>query len=278
MLDRISVIVPIGPRDVAWRTLLPDLKPLPASAEVLLVATSPPPDDLADVVESSALACPVKWFQTEHGRAKQLNYGAAQANNSLLWFLHCDSRIAEAGCNALGRSLEKDLRAIYFFDLTFLPDGPRLMWLNGWGANLRSRWLGLPFGDQGLCLSAELFCQLGGFNEQALHGEDHLLVWKAHQLAIPVRPVGAVIATSARKYAERGWLRTTCVHLWRTAKQAIPQLFRFSVATMPHRIGEQRDEPGAEFQPSNHEVEKPRSRVARAEQRRVGVLTHEPEP
>jgi hypothetical protein len=69
-------------------------------------------------------------------------------------------------------------------------------------------------------LPRTLFERLDGFDEHASYGEDHLLVWAAHHAGVPVVPVGASLRTSARRYRERGWLRTTLRHLLLTARQA----------------------------------------------------------
>src|SRR5690606_9384341 len=94
------------------------------------------------------------------------------------------------------------------------------------GVVFRSRVLGLPFGDQGLCLRREVFFELGGFNEDARYGEDHLLVWKAHQQDVPILPVKAKLQTSARRYRSEGWLPPTAKHVALTAVQATPEIFR----------------------------------------------------
>jgi rSAM/selenodomain-associated transferase 1 len=155
-----------------------------------------------------------------------MNLGAMAACRRFLWFLHADSRLATNATASLDLALGINPEAIHYFDLTFHDDGPALARLNAWGANLRSRFLGLPFGDQGFCLSKEQFRRLGGFDETVRFGEDHLFIWRAHQNQVVVRPVGATVATSARKYARGGWLPTTLCHLWRTAAQALPQFAR----------------------------------------------------
>ena len=94
--------------------------------------------------------------------------------------------------------------------------------MNAAGANLRARWLGLPFGDQGLLLPRACFEALHGFDEQAAYGEDHLLVWAARRAGLPLRHIPAVLETSARKYARHGWLRTTWRHWRLTVAQAWP--------------------------------------------------------
>lgn len=90
-----------------------------------------------------------------------------------------------------------------------------------WGANLRARWLGVPFGDQGFVLRAAGFRALGGFDERASYSEDHLFVWTAREAGIP-GPVAGAVATSARKYARLGWARTTLLYWGLTFEQAWP--------------------------------------------------------
>jgi GT2 family glycosyltransferase len=98
------------------------------------------------------------------------------------------------------------------------------MALNAGGAWLRSRWLGLPFVEQGLVLPRGIFAALGGFDTTLAHGEDHDLVWRARRGGLRLRPLRAPLYTSARRYAACGWLRTTTEHLAMTAQQA----WRFS--------------------------------------------------
>ncbi len=222
-----SVIVPIGPGEQAWRSLLNDLADLAAEAELLFVATDPEPVDLIAQVATCGLRCCVRWITTTPGRAQQMNLGAEHARRPHFWFLHADSRVSLAGLVALERSLEIAPAALHYFDLTFQNDGPLLTRWNACGARLRSRYLGLPFGDQGFCLSRELFHRLDGFDQRARYGEDHLLIWSAHRHKVPVRCVGESIATSARKYRENGWLRVTMKHAWLAWRQAIPEWWQW---------------------------------------------------
>ncbi len=88
------------------------------------------------------------------------------------------------------------------------------------GANLRSAWLGMPFGDRGLVIPSRSFAALGGFKEDAPYGEDYLLAWAARRAGIPLRRIDARLFTSTRKYERGGWAATTGRHLWLTAAQA----------------------------------------------------------
>lgn len=213
---RLSVIVPLAPHETEWRGLAEQLEAtLGDDCELLLVAGG------ARVTWQSAL--PLQLLATEAGRARQLNLGARAAKGEILWFLHADTRLSPGAWPALQTFMARRDNALGWFDLAFRRDGPRPVRLNAWGANLRSRYLGLPFGDQGFVLPASLFAELKGFDEHATYGEDHLFVWAVRRAGYKVIPVGALLSTSARKYARHGWGRTTLRHLWLTAVQAYPQ-------------------------------------------------------
>ena len=154
-----------------------------------------------------------------------MNAAASSAKGEYLWFLHADSRVDTDTIPVLLECIAKGEDALYYHDLTFLPDGPTAMPINAWGVKFRSNWLKTPFGDQGFCLSRELFFRLGRYREDVRYGEDHLLVWQALQAGVKVRPTGAKVLTSARKYANKGWLRTTITHVYLWVIQAVPQFF-----------------------------------------------------
>lgn len=219
----ISIIIPIGPGDESWRDLLTDLQELPFAAEIVCIATEPC-SDLLDL-QSAVAPTRLEWTVTAAGRAHQMNVGARDSQGRYLWFLHADSRVTTDGIRALQRHLGQAPHALHYFNLRFADDGPWLMKLNAWGVWWRSHVCGMPFGDQGLCLERSSFESLGGFSESAPYGEDHLLVWGARRLGIRLKCTGASLTTSARKYRDRGWGRTTARHLWLTFRQAWPQFW-----------------------------------------------------
>ncbi len=189
---RISVIIPLAPEEK-----IPDrlIDALPHDVEILLARGGT--------------------------RASSMNQAAAQASGHHLWFIHADTQITEQACEKLTAALERDGGGLHYFDLGF--DSGGAMRITAFGVWFRSRLLGLPFGDQAFCLSAKSFQALGGYDETVPSGEDHRLVWRARQFGLPLRPVKASVVTSARKYRERGWLRTTSHHLGMTARQAWPE-------------------------------------------------------
>jgi hypothetical protein len=215
---KLSVIVPVGPGDRAWPGLLHDLRVLQGDAEILLVAASG--ESPADFRPGEyGLRVPARWLESRAGRAAQQNTGARAARGEMLWFLHADSRLPAETVAAAARF--RDAAALGYFRLGFLGDGPAATRLNALGAGLRSRWLGLPFGDQGFMLAAATFARLGGFDESLAGGEDHALVWLARRLGLSLVDLRTPVFSSARRYREQGWTRTTLRHAGLTVAQAL---------------------------------------------------------
>ncbi len=215
----LSVIVPSRTHETGWKRLIDDLAPLPPGSEVLVVG--------ANLGEPPVSSLQIQVINSPQGRASQLNAGAAAASGEYLWFVHSDSEISAASIAELTALLErKPNRELWFFRLAFNEGGPLLMWLNAWGANFRSGVLGMPFGDQGFLIERTVFAELGGFDEGCAYGEDHLFAWSCRRNGVRLCMFHGTIVTSARKYQQHGWVRTTLLHLVLTAKQALPQLWR----------------------------------------------------
>ncbi len=201
-VTRLSVIIPLGPGDRVDE-LASTLQHHPRVKEVIVSAAPAlgPGQPAGD-----------RWIHGPAGRGVQLNRGAAAATGSWLWFVHADSHLSPEAIDAVSRFACGAKQAIGYCHLRFHTDGPRLACLNALGANLRSRLLEQPYGDQGLCMPGAVFDQLGGFREDLERGEDLDLVVRAGKAGIPIQPMGATIITSARRYREQGWLRTTWRH------------------------------------------------------------------
>ena len=222
-LADLAVVIPVAPRDDAWRELLDDLVALPPETEILFAGTEPPAPDARGILADRLAGRPWRWLAAPRGRARQLNLAADATRRTHLWFLHADSRFGADTVARMRAALVVAPDALLYSDLGFLADGPRAVCLNALAVRWRARCLGMPFGDQGLCIAREAFVRLGGFDETAAYGEDHLFVWRARRAGIALEPTGGTLLTSARRYRERGWARTTGRHLWLTARQALPE-------------------------------------------------------
>jgi rSAM/selenodomain-associated transferase 2 len=137
----------------------------------------------------------------QRGRARQLRAGAAVATGDWLLFLHADTVLQEGWVAAIGDHIANHKGKAAYFRLAFdQPSGEarRVAALANW----RARYLGLPYGDQGLLVSRALYDQIGGFEDMALM-EDVDIVRRLTKGRIV--GLSGVATTSAAKYVKGGW-------------------------------------------------------------------------
>lgn len=136
-------------------------------------------------------------------RGLRLDRAARQARGDVLFFVHADSRPPENALAAIAETLETGAVA-GAFSLAYENQTAVLAWI-AWWANLRSRLLGLPFGDQGLFCRREAYAACGGFRDLPVC-DDVDIVRKLKRVGrLTVRPEKTV--TSPRRYAETGAVR-----------------------------------------------------------------------
>ena len=214
----LSIVIPIGPGDTSFTGLLNRIAADPINCQVVLSACEPlsvrsvkPTRPGFDLIE----------VQGPPGRAAQLNRGVAAATSDTLWLMHADSRPDAPAIRAaidFAANASEDAMRMGWFPLAFAADGPRLAALNAHGANLRSRVLQMPFGDQAWLMSQALFDRVGGFDEDFGRGEDLDFLVRARRVGASLERLEPAIQTSARRYRDHGWLPTTLVHLWLTLR------------------------------------------------------------
>lgn len=243
----LSIVIPTLVADRSWIALINDLRNLAQDFEIIVVCPETAKlksifkDDIAVVetdidlytlrgatAEANDLPTVVRFVESDQGRAKQMNTGALEAKGEFILFLHGDSRLSQNALNALSTKLAQKLlleKKLLYYSLKFAHDGPPLMKLNEWGVAFRSRFLKLPFGDQGFCLSRQTFLELGGFNETAACAEDLIFIITARKAGVGLCALPEVIVTSARKYRRDGWIRTTAHHLVVTFRLTLSEWF-----------------------------------------------------
>jgi rSAM/selenodomain-associated transferase 2/rSAM/selenodomain-associated transferase 1 len=143
------------------------------------------------------------------GRALQQNLGAELARGHVLLFLHADTRLPSDYVNHVFDTLMEPEVAAGAFRFETDLDRP-LMRIIERVANIRSRYLALPYGDQAIFLARSTFAALGGFPEVPIAEDLQLVLGLARRGRIRIAPAAAV--TSARRWQKRGILSTTLIN------------------------------------------------------------------
>lgn len=160
----------------------------------------------SDDTEQIAVEVGATFLSTPIGRGNQMAAAARVARGDWLLFLHSDSVLGRDWQDTVIRHLSNPKQAAFFklrFDEATFPART----VAGW-ANFRSRWLGLPYGDQGLLISKRLYKRIGGHPEIPLM-ED---VAVAKKLRGKLTNLPAFIETSADKYRQDGWLKRSIMN------------------------------------------------------------------
>lgn len=142
------------------------------------------------------------------GRGGQIARGVAAARAPWVLILHADTHLSHDWAQAARSHMENHPDKAGWFRLRFRAKGfaPRLV---AGGANLRSRLLELPYGDQGLLVARATLEEAGGVPDIPLM-EDVAL---ARRLKGRLRPLDAVALTSPERYEAEGWLRRSVHNL-----------------------------------------------------------------
>jgi rSAM/selenodomain-associated transferase 2/rSAM/selenodomain-associated transferase 1 len=174
-----------------------------AGVEVI-VADGGSTDATVEIVRRSG----VRLVPVRPGRGRQMNAGAAIALGEVLLFLHADTNLPDGFMEQIWSTLDGGAIA-GAFHLSIDDDLPGLRWIE-WGANLRSRYLQLPYGDQGLFMRSEQFHRVGGFPNWPLM-EDYELSRRLSRHG-RIRLAPGTIGTSSRRWRTLGIWRTTLIN------------------------------------------------------------------
>ncbi|HKA35256.1 MAG TPA: TIGR04283 family arsenosugar biosynthesis glycosyltransferase [Thermoanaerobaculia bacterium] len=136
-------------------------------------------------------------------RGSRLAAAATRARGDVLLFLHGDSRAPDDAIGLVRLAVERGAAA-GAFSLAYDGSGRALSWI-AWWANIRSRLLKLPFGDQGLFCRKDAYERAGGFRDLPICDDVDLVRRLARTGRFVILPEKT--ATSPRRYRERGALR-----------------------------------------------------------------------
>lgn len=132
-------------------------------------------------------------------RGARLDAGARAAAGDVLFFLHGDSRPPGDARARIEAAVEGGAAA-GCFRLAYRESTPALRWIAAC-ANLRTRWLKLPFGDQGIFCTRGAYADAGGFRDLPVC--DDLDFVRRLRRARGFTVLDAPCAASARRYRGR---------------------------------------------------------------------------
>jgi rSAM/selenodomain-associated transferase 2 len=196
--EQISIVIPVLDDADGLAALLAVLGRAPLVWEVIVVDGGS-----SDGSTAVAAAAGARVITAPRGRGSQLAAGAAAARGDWLLFVHADCRPLPGWEGAVPGFIGGAGEVAGYFTLALdhaAPAARRLERLVAW----RCRALALPYGDQGLLISRRLYDAVGGYRAMPLM-EDVDLVRRLGRARL--RPLGATILTSARRYRRDGYWR-----------------------------------------------------------------------
>ena len=160
-----------------------------------------------------ALAAPLadRVIEAPPGRAAQMNAGAGASTGAILVFLHADTRLPEAGLEAIEAALAGPARAWGRFDVRIEGRGA-LLGVVAALMNARSRLTGIATGDQAMFVRREAFAAAGAFPPIPLM-EDVALSKRLKRISRPAC-LRLRATTSGRRWERDGALATIAL-MWR---------------------------------------------------------------
>jgi rSAM/selenodomain-associated transferase 2/rSAM/selenodomain-associated transferase 1 len=197
---RISIIIPTRNEAEQLPMTLAHVQHV-AGVEVIVVDGGS-----SDETVAVARACGARVVRIGVGRARQMNAGAALARGEVLLFLHADTRLDEGFDAAVCSVLRESGIAAGAFALRIDGGGRRLRVVER-GVQIRSRVLGLPYGDQALFVRADTFREIGGYPEMPIM-EDVELVRRLRRRG-RIAMVDVAARTSGRRWQRLGVWQTT---------------------------------------------------------------------
>ncbi len=143
------------------------------------------------------------------GRSAQMNAGADIAQGNILLFLHIDTQLPANFLNLVVKTLKQPEVIAGAFELAIEGEDRSLRWIEML-VKMRSRFLSLPYGDQAIFLTKQVFADLGGFSDLPIMEDFELVQRLKRQGKIALAP--AAVTTSGRRWQNLGVWKTTLIN------------------------------------------------------------------
>ena len=217
---RLAIVIPTLNEEAA---LAQNLEAARSVADILVVADGGSNDRSLEL----AIAQGAQTVVSEPSRGLQLRSGAQLAiaqGATVLLFLHADTLLPDDCRRRIRHALDNGAIG-GGFSIRF--DDPRCLFRVGSGiVNLRTRIFRMPLGDQAQFVLTTVYEELGGFADWPIL-EDLDFMRRLNRRG-PLNIVRAPVLTQARRFQERGILRTVATNwlIW----------FLFLVGVKPERL------------------------------------------
>jgi rSAM/selenodomain-associated transferase 2 len=200
----LSVVIPVlngsGVLLEALRSVMP-------YADETIVVDGGSTDQSLDVAEAMAATI----VKAAPGRGGQLLAGAERAKGDWLLFLHADTQLMDDWRAVVDDFIASDQSqsCAGYFQLAF-DDNSSAAKRTARCAMWRAKYLGLPYGDQGLLISRGAYVAFGGFRPLPLMEDVDFArrIGRSRLVALP-----ATATTSGEKYRRVGWARRSARNL-----------------------------------------------------------------
>lgn len=148
-------------------------------------------------------------IESPPGRARQLTAGASVATGDTLLFLHADTSLPFGFADYISNVLNNPSVSAGAFRLIIDAEGFSFRLIEKM-VNIRSYIRQMPYGDQAIFVTADVFHEVGGFQNLPIM-EDYALIKRLRCIGrIEIAP--AAVVTSARRWINHGVWRTTLLN------------------------------------------------------------------
>lgn len=197
----LSVVIPVRNEAHGLPPLLADLAAAPQLVRQVLVVDGGSHDASALVARLGG----ARVLASAAGRGEQLRRGVQVCDGPWLLLLHGDVRLPAGWPALLERAIGGGEGRAWAFRLAIEGRDPALRLVER-AVSLRSRWRGLPYGDQGLLISRSLYDRVGGLRP--------LPLMEDLEFALRLRRHGRPgLLPAALRVSERRWRR---LGVWQT--------------------------------------------------------------
>jgi rSAM/selenodomain-associated transferase 2 len=198
-VTKISVIIPVLNEA---RNLPPCLEAVGHDRAVIetIVADGGSSDETRDVCRRLGITL----IQSQRGRGPQIRAGIQAAAGDVILVLHADCRMRKGVATRILQELNARTYCIGgSLGMSYQRKSPQnrfIAWLN----NMRARWIGIAFGDQGQFLRREALDLIGGFPDLALMEDVELSMRLKEAGPVSFLPDGVIV--SSRRWEKMGFL------------------------------------------------------------------------